>query len=137
MFHFADLYRSCTNTSTILLLNLPLQWKASFRLSNTSANQRTSFTSCMTYSGSTPGAPTRWDVSPMLLRGLGFLELRPISQVLVEPAEREPEWGLERCRGRSWVRLVPPPPLLLLFRSIPAVTPAATLYRGDSRTASP
>lgn len=139
MFYFTNLNSSCTNTSAFQLpLNSPLQWKASLRLSNTSANHRTSFTSCITYSGSTPGAPIRWDVSPMLLRGLLFLELRPISQVLVDPAERDPVWGLERCRGRPWVCLVPPPPLLLLlFRSIPTATPAATLHRGYSRSASP
>lgn len=138
IFHSADLHSSCTNTSTFQRpLNSPLHWKASLRLSNTSANHRTSFTSCITYSGSTPGAPTRWDVSPMLLRGLEFLELRPISQVLVDPADRDPVWCLEMCRGRPWVCLVPPPPLLLLFRSIPAATPAATLYRGYSRPASP
>lgn len=138
IFHSTDLHSSCTNTSTFQHpLNSPLHWKASLRLSNTSANHRTSFTSCITYSGSTPGAPTRWDVSPMLLRGLEFLELRPISQVFVDPADRDPVWCLERCRGRPWVSLVPPPPLLLLFRSIPAATPAATLYRGYSRPASP
>ncbi len=116
-------------------LNSPFHWKASLRLSSTSANHRTSFTSCITYSGSTPGAPTRRDVSPMLLRGLGFLALRPM-----DPADRDPVWGLERCRGGPWVCLVPPPPLLLLlllFRSIPAATPAATLYRRYGRPASP
>lgn len=139
VFYFPDLYSSCTTTSAFQLPqkpDSPLHWKASLRLSNTSANPRTSFTRCITYSGSTPGAPTRWDVSPMLLRGFGLLELRPISQVLVDPADRDPMWGLEICPGRPWVFSVPLPPLLLLFRSIPIATPAATLYQGDSRPAS-
>lgn len=115
-------------------LNSPLDWKASLRLSSTSANHRTSFTSFITYSGSTPGAPTSRDDSPMLLRGFGFLELRPMSKVLADPADRDPVRGLERCRGRPWVCFVPLPPLLLLlFRSIPAAaSAAATLYRGNS-----
>lgn len=138
--YFTDLQSSCTNTSTFLPSpNSPSQLNASLRLSSTSANHRTSLTSRITYSGSTPGAPTRWDVNPMLLRGLGFLELRPKSQVLVEPADKDPVWALE-CLCRAWVCWSPPPPLLLvllLFRSIPAATAAATLYRGYSRTASP
>lgn len=68
----------------------------------------------------------------MLLKGLEFLELRPMSQVLVDPADRDPVWGLERCRGGPWACLVSPPPLLLLFRSIPAAAPAATLYKGGA-----
>lgn len=129
--YFTDLRSSCTNTATFQLARIsPLQWKASLRLCNTSANHRTSLTSCITYSGSAPGAPIRWDVKPMLLRG--FLEFRPMSQVLVDPADRDPVWGLEWCLSRAWVRFVPPPPppLLLLFRSIPAPAGAATLSRG-------
>lgn len=141
--YLIDLQRSCTNTSTFQASqDSPSQLNASLRLSSTSANHRTSLTSCITYSGSTPGAPTRWDVNPMLLRGLGFLELRPKSQVLVDPADKDPLWALD-CLCRVWVCWSPPPPLLLvlvlllLFRSIPAATAAATLFRGYSRTASP
>lgn len=138
-FYFPDPHSTCTNISAFQLpLNSPLHWKASLRLSNTSANHRTSFTSCITYSGSAPGASTIWDVSPMLLRGFGFLEMWPKSQVLVDPTDRDPVWGLERCRGRPWVCVVPPPLLLLLlFRIIPAATSAAILCRGHSRPASP
>lgn len=55
-----------------------------------------------------------------------------MSQVLVDPADRDPVWGLEWCLSRAWVRFVPPPPppLLLLFRSIPAPAGAATFSRG-------
>lgn len=138
--YFTDLQRSCTNTSTFRpSQNSPSQLNASLRLSRTSANHRTSLTSRITYSGSTPGAPTRWDVNPMLLRGLGFLEPRPKSQVLVDPADKDPVWALE-CLCRAWVCWSPPPPLLLvllLFRSIPAPTAAATLFRGTAGQLAP
>lgn len=121
-----------------LLLNSPLLWKAFLRLSSTSANPRTSFTSCITYSGSTPGAPVTLDVSPMLLKGQRCLELRPISKVLVDPADTDLEWGLERCCGKPWACFVSPPPLLLLlFRSIPAASAAATLHKWYSRPLNP
>lgn len=114
--------------------NSPLLWKASLRLSSTSANHRTSFTNCITYSGSTPGAPVSVDVNPMLLKGLRFLELRPISKVWVDPADTDLAWGLKMCCGRPWVCFVSSPPLLLLlFRSIPAASAGATLYRWYSR----
>lgn len=150
-FHHLSFYGSLTSKAPTqsptfqLYLNLPLYWKASLRLCSTSANNRTSFTSCITYSASTPGAPIRREVRPMLLRGFGFFELRPISKVLLDPADRGSVDVLERFRGSLWVCFVPPPPpppppLLLLplpFRSIPASSAAATLYWGYSRPANP
>lgn len=71
----------------------------------------------------------------MLLRGFGFFELRPISKVVLDPADKGSVDVLERFCGSLWVCFVPPPPppLLLLplpFRSIPASSAAATLYWG-------
>lgn len=147
-FHHLSFYGSLiskapTQSPTFqLYLNLPLYWKASLRLCSTSANNRTSFTSCITYSTSTLGAPIRREVRPMLFRGFGFFELRPISKVLLDPADRGSVDVSERFCGSLWVCFVPPPPppLLLLplpFRSIPASSAAATLYWGYSRPANP
>lgn len=147
-FHHLSFYGSLTSKAPTqsptfqLYLNLPLYWKASLRLCSTSANNRTSFTSCITYSTSTPGAPIRREVRPMLLRGFGFFELRPIFKVLLDPADRGSVDVSERFCGSLWVCFVPPPPppLLLLplpFRSIPAFSAAATLYWGYSRPANP
>lgn len=115
---------------TLLHLNSPLQWKTSLSFSNTSANHRTSLTNCITYSGSIPGAPARWDVRPMLLSELRFLEPQLMFQDLTDPDDRDPVWGLwECCLGRT---LLPASLLLLLLRSIPAAS-AAVLPGGNSR----
>lgn len=99
---------------------LPLQWKASFRLCKTSANRRTSLTSCIRESESTTDAPARWDANATVFSGLEYLKFRPISQVLVDPADSDPACGFECCLCRAWLRFVPPL-LLLLFRTIPVL----------------
>lgn len=75
---------------TLLNFNSPFRLKTSLRFINTSANHRTSLTNCITYSGSIPGAPARWDVRPMLLSELRFLEVQPMFQDLTDPDDRDP-----------------------------------------------
>lgn len=93
---------------------LPLALKASFRWSSTSANLRTSLTSCIMSSGSAPAVSTLSEPELIELNDPLFA-VRPKPHE-PEPAERGKKWELGR-RAIPSGRLLDPP---LLCCSIPA-----------------
>ena len=97
----------------------PLEWKASFSRNRTSANLRTSLTSCMMYSGSTPWLSALPDREPAAPNEF-LLAARPAPQVPEPPVEGR-SCGLGR-RPMPTERLFPLP---LLCRNMPAGAEAA------------